>query len=219
MHLSPAHQFPTGEVTPVSGRLKIINSAGPRKYIIEDDYDSEFRLFGKPLQSLYSLSPDRVIYINTFSKTLAPSLRMGYMILPPELYARYLKIFSDSANVVPLFEQITLAEMMDGGYFERHLARMRTKYREVRRALLEIFAKISGCEVADNGSGLHFIARFDGAKDDGEIKSAAARRGIRLKCLSDYLISPADGYEKRAVINYSGITKEQLDMWKNSSGE
>ena len=71
VHLSPAHQFPTGEVTPVSGRLKIINSAGPRKYIIEDDYDSEFRLFGKPLQSLYSLSPDRVIYINTFSKTLA----------------------------------------------------------------------------------------------------------------------------------------------------
>ena len=84
-------------------------------YIIEDDYDSEFRLFGKPLQTMAGMNGGRVVYINTFSKTLAPSMRMGYMVLPPVLYAVYRDLFGDSANVVPLFEQKTLAKMLDGG--------------------------------------------------------------------------------------------------------
>ncbi len=209
VHLSPAHQFPTGEVTPVSNRLKIINFAREGRYIIEDDYDSEFRLSGKPLQSLYSLCPDRVIYINTFSKTLAPSMRLGYMILPPALYEKFMQLFSQGANVVPLFEQLALAEMLDGGFFERHLSRLKNSYREVRQILTAAFANERGCAISDNGSGLHFVAKIEGATDD-EIKETARGRGVRVKCLGDYLIAPAEGLEGCAVINYSGLTPERL---------
>ncbi len=211
-HVSPSHQFPTGVVMPVSARSRLIswakNSSG---YIVEDDYDSEFRLTGKPLQCMCGLCPERVIYMNTFSKSLAPSMRMGYMVLPPELYERFLKIFSSSANFVPLFEQKALARMLDGGYFERHLNRLRNYYRAVHAALLKRLAALpERCEVADTGSGLHLIAKFPDAKSDGQIKLLAAARGIRLKCLSDYLLAPMAGVDGCAVINYSALTPNAL---------
>ena len=209
VHISPSHQFPTGAVMPASARSRLINWArAENRYVIEDDYDSEFRLVGKPLQCAFSLCPEKVIYINTFSKSLAPSMRMGYMVLPPLLYEKYLQIFESSANIVPLFEQKALAAMLGGGYFERHLSRLKNYYRSVRSLLLE---KLQGvCNVKDTGSGLHIIAEFPEAENDEEIKKKAAEAGIKLKCLSDYLIAPAAGYEKCAVINYSGVTREQL---------
>ncbi len=213
VHISPAHQFPTGAVTPVSVRLKIAewaNSVGG--YVIEDDYDSEFRLSGKPLQNMFGLCPSRVIYMNTFSKSLAPSMRLGYMVLPPELYERYINLFSSSANVVPLFEQKALAAMLNGGYFERHLSRLKNYYKGIRKTLLEKLALLGEeCEVTDSGSGLHIIVKFPNAKSDAQIKERAAERGVNLKCLSDYLIAPRQGLECCAVINYSGLTKEILE--------
>ncbi len=209
-HVSPSHQFPTGAIMPAAERLKLIAWADAVDgYVIEDDYDSEFRLFGKPLQSMHGLRPDRVIYINTFSKSLAPSMRLGYMVLPPALYEKYLKIFSSSANLVPLFEQKTLAKMLDGGYFERHISRLKNYYRGIRVKLL---AALSGkCEVTDTGGGLHIIAKFPNALSDCEIKEKAERAGVNIKCLSDYLLSPLEGVEKRAVINYCGLTEEILN--------
>ncbi len=212
LHFSPSHQFPTGAVTPASSRARIISWANDGdKYVIEDDYDSEFRLSGKPLQCAYNLCPDRVIYMNTFSKSLAPSMRMGYMVLPPALYERYLSLFGHSACVVPLFEQKTLAAMLDGGFFERHISRLKNHYRTVRQAVLEKAAKLGiACEVDDNGSGLHLLAVFPDAPSDGYIKARAAENGINVKCLSDYALAPANIREKCAVINYSGVTAEQI---------
>ncbi|MDE6586370.1 MAG: PLP-dependent aminotransferase family protein [Clostridia bacterium] len=202
-HVSPSHQFPTGAVMPVSSRAKLISWANGRDgYIVEDDYDSEFRLVGKPLQSTYSLCPDRVIYINTFSKSLAPSMRLGYMVLPPALYERYINTFSESANLVPLFEQKALALMLNGGYFERHISRLRNYYKEVRKKLLN---KLEGvCEVDDTGSGLHLVAKFPNLASDEVIKRKAAEEGVNIKCLSDYLLAPLEGVEKCAVINFTG---------------
>lgn len=213
LHVSPSHQFPTGAVTPASGRARLINWANEGdRYIIEDDYDSEFRLSGKPLQCMYSLCPDRVIYMNTFSKSLAPSMRMGYMVLPRALYEKYLTLFGHSACVVPLFEQKTLAAMLDGGYFERHINRLKNYYKTVRKCVLD---KAQGlgvkCEVNDTGSGLHLLARFPDAPSDGYIKHRAAENGINLKCLSDYLMAPSQIPERCAVINYSGVTPEQVE--------
>ena len=209
LHISPAHQFPTGVVTPVSTRLQIIEWA-KEKYVIEDDYDSEFRLSGKPLQSLYSLCPDRVIYMNTFSKSLAPSMRMGYMVLPPALYERFLNVFQSSANVVPLFEQKALAAMLREGHFERHINRLKTYYRGVRQLVVEMLEKADmGSEIVDTGSGLHMLVKFPQMRD-AEIKSAAERAQIRIRCLSDYLLAPIDGMEGYAVINYAGVTEKQL---------
>lgn len=211
LHISPSHQFPTGAVIPASERMRLINWVSDGgKYIIEDDYDSEFRLSGKPLQCMQSLCPDRVIYMNTFSKSLAPSMRMGYMVLPDYLAKRYKELFGQSANIVPLFEQKTLAAMIDGGHFERHVARLRNHYREVRRLLLETLTKIKGCEVLDTGSGLHVLARFPAAGGDGNIKAEAEKRGVKLKCLTDYLLAPVQGMENYAVINYSSLTADTL---------
>ncbi len=219
IHISPNHQFPTGAVMPASARARLINYAVRRGgYIVEDDYDSEFRLYGKPLQNMYGLCPDRVIYINTFSKTLAPSMRMGYMVLPPALYGRYLDLFGSASNAVPLFEQKALARMIAGGAFERHINRLKNYYRGVRGVLLEKLGSLS-CphEVCDTGSGLHFTVRLSGAASDAEIKERAAAAGINVKCLSDYLLAPRRGCEKTAVVNYSGVTAaeaEGMDLGK-----
>ena len=211
VHVSPSHQYPTGAVIPAANRLKLIQRAvATGGYIIEDDYDSEFRLSGKPLQSMVSLCPERVIYLNTFSKSLAPSMRMGYMVLPPALYEKYLSLFSHSACVTPLFEQKTLAKMLDGGYFERHISRLKNYYKSVRQAVVSKAAEIKGCKITDTGSGLHFLAEFSNAPSDGYIKETAAANGINVKCLSDYLLSPAPVKEKCAVINYTGVTPEQI---------
>lgn len=207
-HVSPAHQFPTGAVMPAGARAKLINAAEKSGgYIVEDDYDSEFRLFGKPLQNMYALCPERVIYINTFSKTLSPSMRIGYMVLPPALYKRYCKLFGRNSSAVSLFEQKTLARMMSGGGFERHLNRLKNYYRGVRAVLGQKAESFPfPAELKDAGGGLHFTIKFPSAPSDAFIKNVALSSDINLKCLSDYLLAPCEGYEKTAVINYSGIT-------------
>lgn len=214
LHVSPAHQYPTGAVMPAATRMRLIGWAERTgAYIIEDDYDSEFRLFGKPLQTMAGMNGDRVIYLNTFSKTLAPSLRMGYMVLPPALYERYRALYADSANVVPLFEQKTLARMLDGGYFERHVARLKNYYRGIRAELLEKIAALPvNKSVIETGGGLHLTLRLPDFGCDNDIKEAAARLGIKIKCLTDYLVSPCSGYGGVAVINYSAVERGAFDL-------
>ena len=210
-YITPSHQFPTGIVMPVARRLRLIQWAAQEseRFLIEDDYDSEFRLVGKPLQNMYALDSDRVIYLNTFSKTLAPSMRMGYMVLPPALYKRYVEMFGRNSCCVPLFEQKTLARMISCGAFERHINRLKNYYRGVHEILLEKLASLS-CpnELRDSASGLHFTVKFPSAPFDGSIKERAMELGIRIKCLSDYLLAPRTGCEKTAVVNFSGTTRE-----------
>ncbi|MCD7729627.1 MAG: PLP-dependent aminotransferase family protein [Clostridia bacterium] len=211
LHISPSHHFPTGAVTPASSRTALIARAAERGgYIVEDDYDSEFRLSGRPLQTMYGVSSDRVIYVNTFSKTLAPSMRMGYMVLPPVLYAEYIKLFGNNAGVVPLFEQKALARMINEGALERHINRLKNYYRSVRGILLQKIGSLA-CphEVSETGSGLHFTVKFPTAESDSQIKSVAARASINVRCLSDYLLQPREDCSLTAVINYSGVTREQ----------
>lgn len=211
LHISPSHQYPTGAIIPAANRSRLIAWAERTgAYIVEDDYDSEFRLFGKPLQTMAAMDPERVIYLNTFSKTLAPSMRLGYMVLPPLLYARYRAIYGESANVVPLFEQKTLAKMIDGGYFERHVNRLRNYYRGVRARVLEIIENLPvDKEVIETGGGLHLTLRFP-SLSDGEIKQWAEERGIKIKCVSDYLSEPCAGYGGVAVINYSSLDADGI---------
>ena len=213
LHVSPSHQYPTGAVMPAANRAKLIKWAEKNDaYIIEDDYDSEFRLFGKPLQAMIGMNADRVIYINTFSKTLAPSMRMGYMVLPPALYGRFADMLGGAANVVPLFEQKTLSKMLDGGYFERHVNRLKNYYRGVREKLLSAIGKLPyDKRIIETGGGLHLTLKLASSVSDGKIKSEAEKRGIFVKCLSDYLLEPADGYDGVAVINYSGVTEKQIE--------
>lgn len=212
LHISPSHQYPTGAVTPAVNRLKILNWAERTgAYVVEDDYDSEFRLFGKPLQTMAGLNGERVIYLNTFSKTLAPSMRLGYMVLPPQLYRKYCSLYGHSANVVPLFEQKALAKMLDGGYFERHVGRLKNYYRGVREILLKKIEELPvQKEVIETGGGLHITMRLPSFASDGEIKNFARDRGIKVMCVSDYLFAPSSEYDKIAVINYSSVDIDKL---------
>ncbi|MGN1372477.1 MAG: PLP-dependent aminotransferase family protein [Candidatus Coproplasma sp.] len=216
LHISPAHQYPTGAVIPVSNRSRLISWAqNNNAYIIEDDYDSEFRLWGKPLQTMAAMNGERVIYLNTFSKTLAPSMRMGYMVLPPHLYNVYLQLYSQTANVVPLFEQLTLAAMLDGGYFERHVNRLKNYYKGIRGELVSLIDSLPfDKRIIETGGGLHLTLQLPDFASDGEIKARAEEYAINVKCLSDYLFTHTQKYRGVAVINYSSVTQERLERIK-----
>ena len=131
LHVTPFHSYPSGVTAPAPKRYEYLEWAQkPGRYLVEDDFDSEFFMPGKPLETLYSMDKTgRVIYINTFSKSLSPSMRMGYMILPKCLLERYDKTLGRFSCTVPLLEQYTLAEFLEGGFFERHLSRLRRSMR------------------------------------------------------------------------------------------
>ena len=129
LHVTPFHSYPSGITTPISKRYEYLKWAQTNgAYIIEDDFDSEFFIPGHPIEPLYSLdSNNSVIYINTFSKSLSPSMRMGYMILPESLMPTYEKALGGFSCSVPVLDQYVLAEFINSGSFERHLNRMRRK--------------------------------------------------------------------------------------------
>ncbi len=208
LHISPAHHFPTGVVTPIGRRQELLAWAERQGgYIIEDDYDSEFRMAGRPIPSLQEMDrAGRVIYINTFSKTIAPALRIAYAVLPPALAADYRDRFGFLSCPVTAAEQLILANFIREGYFERHINRMRTRYRTLRDALLTAIQsspKAHRYKVTQADGGLHFLLHIDTACPDSALREAAAAAGIRVHCLSDYAHTPADTHT--LVISYAGL--------------
>lgn len=145
LHISPNHHFPTGIVMPVGRRQELLAwlAGAPDRYIIEDDYDSEFRMEGRPIPSLQSMDgTGRVIYVNTFSKTVAPSLRIGYAVLPPDVSRAYRERLGFLSCPVSVPEQYILAAFMTDGSLARHISRMRTRCRGVRDALLAALGRL-----------------------------------------------------------------------------
>ena len=143
-HISPNHHFPTGITMPAGRRYEILAWANERvgRYIIEDDYDSEFRLNGKPIPPLFSMDAcEKVIYMNTFSKSLTPTIRISYMVLPVHLINRFYRELSFYACTVSNFEQYTLAAFIRKGYFEKHINRMRLYYSRQRKKMIETIRK------------------------------------------------------------------------------
>lgn len=215
LHISPAHHFPTGIVTPQKRRAEILEWAAksPKRYIIEDEYDSEFRFTGKPLSPMQSSDiNNKVIYINTFSKTIAPSIRISYMILPPPLAEEYKKRLGFYSCTVAAFEQYTLAKFISDGYFERHIRRMKRHYKMLRDDIIQQTEKspISGrVKILEPDSGLHFLMKIDTKLSDAELSAACAKEGIRIAFLSEYYLG-AESNEHLALINYSGINSEEF---------
>ena len=216
VHISPSHHYPTGIVMPIARRQELLRWAGEKedRYILEDDYDSEFRFVGRPIPTMFSTDRhQRVIYMNTFSKTIAPSIRISYMILPPHLMARYRERLSFYACTVSGFEQYTLAAFMSQGRYEQHINRMRTRYRQKRDAVIEVIrtGPLAGkVEIMEQDSGLHFLMRLDTELTDEALRLAAARRGVRLALLSDYYADPTAAPQHVVVVNYSGIEPDNL---------
>ncbi len=213
LHFSPSHHFPTGLVTPVSRRLELLNWAGEEKWIIEDDYDSEFRFDAHPMPAVQSLDhKGRVIYMNTFSKSLAPSIRISYMVLPEGLMQEFQRKLGFYSCTVPSFEQYTLARFLSRGYFEKHINRMRKFYKNRRNtlvAMLEGRSFSNRLTILEQDAGLHFLLKVDTDLTDRELTDRLEKLGIRVRALSDYY-HDSSGDRHCLVVNYSGLRDERL---------
>ena len=214
LHTSPSHHFPTGCVMPVGRRGKLLAwAASEDAYIIEDDYDSEFRFQGKPIPPLSVLDSERVIYMNTFTKTLAPSIRIAYMVLPDALLSIYKNKLSYYSSAVSAFEQYTLAAFIREGYYERHIARMRNFYRKERRMILDAIAASPLAEYAvieEENAGLHFVLRLPAVTNDQTFTEKLLSEKIRLSSLSDYAYHDRQEYHHRFLVNYASLTESEL---------
>ncbi|MCD7893473.1 MAG: PLP-dependent aminotransferase family protein [Erysipelotrichaceae bacterium] len=215
VHISPAHHFPTGITMPIQRRLDLLKWANEHQgYIIEDDYDSEFRLRGKPLSPLYQIDQhDRVIYMNTFSKTLSPSFRMSYMILPQSLMQLFHQKLGFYACSVSSFEQIVVAEFINQGYFEKHINRMRHYYKLLRDDLLDALKNsdiYQDITIKEENSGLHFLLEYHKDISDQQIKEKAKSIGLNIACLSDFYHQPQNLHT--LIINYSGLSRDNIAL-------
>ena len=218
-HVTPSHHFPLGTVMPVGRRRELLSWAeeAPNRYIIEDDYDSEFRFSGRPIPALQSLDrSERVIYLNTFAKSLAPSLRISFLVLPPHLLERYRREFLFYSSTVPSFEQYALARFLEGGHFERHVARMRTGYKARKEALMAAarrWGAAAGPEAFSGAdAGLHLLLRVDSPLDEAELERRARAAGVGVYPLSAYrLTPPARPGPPTLVMGYARLEAEDMD--------
>jgi GntR family transcriptional regulator/MocR family aminotransferase len=216
LHISPSHHFPTGLVTSLRRRRELLNWADNASgFIIEDDYDSEFRFHTHPMPALQTMDRQgRVIYMNTFSKSLAPSIRISYMILPPELMEAFREKLGFYSCTVASFEQYTLARFISGGYFEKHINRMRKFYRARRdrvASALERCPLAGKMTILEADAGLHFLVKVEVEVSDAELTSLWAQAGIRVRTLSSYYHEKAPKMDGVClVINYSGLDEEEL---------
>ena len=197
IHISPSHHFPTGVITSVSKRYSLLEwaSGSADRFIIEDDYDSEFRLAGKPIPSMYSIDVmDKVIYMNTFSKSLASTIRISYMVLPPKFLQKYKEKLGFCSCPVSTFEQYALARFIDEGYFEKHINRMRVHYKKCRA---ELFERMKKCEIFRNSeisgenSGLHCIVKFQTDLSDEQLLESVLALGFKAMMIKNYYHSAA----------------------------
>ncbi len=216
LHISPSHHFPTGIVTPVSRRYELLSWASKSvdRYIIEDDYDSEFRLLGRPIPTLQSIDvADKVIYINTFSKSLSSTIRISYMVLPKSLLSACKEKLGFYSCTVSNFEQYTLYKFMNEGYYEKHINRMRNYYKMQRDIILSCIKKqkdFSKTTIKEENSGLHFLLQVDTDLTDEELIASAKQNGIIISCLSQYSYLTENSVEHTIVINYSGIHNSDI---------
>ena len=199
-YVTPSHQFPTGVTMPAPRRAELLSWAGRRpgrRYIIEDDYDSEFRCDTRPLPSLQGMAgaDGPVIYLSTVARSLAPGIRIAYMVLPEHLLPAWKARYSLYSGTVGRFEQQTLARFIREGYFARHLARSRMAYKARRTALAAALGDAFGPEAELTGlhTGLHLLLHLKGAVPHDTVLAAEARAaGIRLAALSSYYLAGRD---------------------------
>lgn len=218
LHISPSHHYPTGLVTSLSRRQTLLNWAKEKadRYIIEDDYDSEFRFAAHPLPSMQSLDrAGKVIYMNTFSKTLAPSIRISYMILPEALMHQFRERLSFYGCTVPSFEQHTLARFLDKGHFEKHINRMRKFYKSQRNRVVDMIARCPYSHklaILEENAGLHFLLQVSTHLSPEQLIEKFRCAGMQVQALSSFYHSRIpEQAKKQLIINYSGLSSEALE--------
>lgn len=211
-YVTPAHQYPTGVVMPIGRRSQLIRWAKEKegRYIIEDDYDSEFRYHGKPIPALQGIDQsDKVIYMGTFSKAIAPAIRISYMVLPKELIECYRKAGVKFSCSVSRIDQKVLTLFLSEGHFERHLNRMRNVYKEKHDLLLECLKAMKNqISISGQGAGLHVIVDF-GIRDDAEFQRRLKNHGVKIYPMSSYYIEGIPQREEY-ILGFTRMKKEDI---------
>lgn len=215
VHLSPSHHYPTGAVMPVGRRQALLSwlSEAPERYLIEDDYDSEYRFTGRIIPTMQSMDyTGRVIYMNTFSQTITPALRISYMILSPQLLPDWQRKMGFYSCCVPSFEQLTLTRFLAEGYFDKHLARMKRHYRQKRDALLLALAQpelARHVSIFRAEAGLHFVLRIRSDLTDAQLAPLLDEAGLSAPFLSSYYVGAPDARAAGCVVvNYAELDTE-----------
>lgn len=215
VYVMPAHQFPLGTVMPLKRRLELLHwaSVGEERYIIEDDHDSEFRYKGKPIPALWGNDTgEHVIYIGTFSKSIAPSLRISFMVLPERLAERYEKTCGFYACTVPRNAQEVLYRFMEEGHFERHLNRMRNSYKSKHDVFVKLLKKEPWVHaVYGDNAGLHVLVEVETSYSEKELLERAKRAGIGVHGLSEYQINQsAETKYPTLLLGYGNLTEDEI---------
>lgn len=209
-YITPSHQFPTGAVMPIGRRMALLEwvCEGKDRYIIEDDYSGEFNFSVRPFPAVQGLTDcERVIYLSTFSRTLAPSVRIAYMVLPRSLTERYESLFCRYTSTVPRFEQHTLNRFIAEGYFSRHLNRMKNIYKKRCEMLIRILKKYD-LKVSGEKAGLHLLAQ---TKKAAELAAYVLNCGIKLYSLDDYYFTPQKKPSQTLILGYAGCSAEDFE--------
>ncbi len=216
IHVSPSHQFPTGIVMPLKRRMELLNWANVHqdRYIIEDDYDSEFRFLGNPIAALKGLDKNgKVIYINSFSKSISPTKRISFMVLPLNLVGKMKQTLSFLSNPVPIHEQLILADFLINGHFERHLNKMKLIYKAKRDFLIDVLKRSKIGEylsIEGETAGLHFILNLHQFVNALEVVAKAKKKGLRIYSLDEFFIGESASTEAKFIVGYAN--KSQADF-------
>ena len=214
-YVMPSHQFPMGTIMPIGRRLQLLSwaAAAEGRFLIEDDYDSEFRYKGKPIPALQGYDTnDRVIYLGTFSKSMAPAIRISYMVLPKSLMNAYEERGRCFSATVSRMDQKILGTFLREGYFERHLNRMRAVYKNKHDLLLKQLRLLSNIfTVMGENAGVHVLVHFTGGMNEKEAVEKAAAEGIRVYGLSEYFIEETEAEESHTVLlGYASLEEEEI---------
>lgn len=212
VYVTPSHQYPMGITMSLSRRLALLEWAqSTGAWILEDDYDSEFRYHGRPLASLQGLDTHgRVIYMGTFSKILFPSLRLGYLVLPPEILEPFLVLRALCGRSAPTFEQAIVADFLAEGHFLRHIRRMRTLYAQRQQLLIEVMQQELGetIQLKAHEAGMHLIGWLPQGMNDRLLSQRAAQQRIDVPALS----ACSEYKPERAglLLGYAGVNEQEI---------
>jgi len=212
IYTTPSHQFPMGNILPASKRIELLHLAQDRNvFILEDDYDSEFRYDGPPIHPFKALDPDKVIYLGSFSKVLSPALRIGYAVLPPCLVKPFKlkKQFSDAQS--PMLDQIALKLFMKEGLFDRHVYKMKKVYQKKRDTLLNVLSDEFGnrIRVFGENAGLHIVVKFMGLHADLDDRYSLHHNGVVVDSVEKHAILKGSNNDQ-LIFGYGSLSEKEI---------
>ena len=213
-YVMPSHQYPLGIVMPIKRRMELLGWAAEEeeRYIIEDDYDSEFRYKGKPIPALQGFDrEDKVIYIGTFSRSIAPSIRISYLVLPKNLLKVYNEKSRFLSSTVSRVDQLIIQQFIERGYYERHLNKMRALYKNRHDIMVnELKPLLKYCSISGENAGVHLLLTFIEGKEEKILTQKAKEQGIKVYGLSTYDIKKKEKEQAVILLGYANMSEEKI---------